>query len=131
MLQSKRTLMEAALEQPGKEGRVRLSLIVIVPGVVLSAQARALADENHVLPLDYSYRFGEQVTITDDGIACRLAFGGVSEDTFIPWRAVGQLMELSTGACCLWPIDVSVTTETPQPKKSGLRLVREEDPQPS
>lgn len=131
MLPSKRALMEAALEQTGNEGRVRLGLLTVVPGVILSDRARALADEHHVLSLDYSYRFGELVSITDEGIACSLTFNGVAEATYVPWNAVGQLTELSTGACCLWPIDVSVTTETPQPKKSGLRLVREADPQPS
>ena len=140
MLLNKKAVMAAALDQPAnRPGTVLVRFWTKHPDVQLPACLADLADEE-ALNLRYSYRYELPLMVEDDGVRAVLSRGGQNYDTFVPWDAVGVIMEDATGAHCVWPVrtneDQERGTDTPAPAKKDkaasrghLRLISKlEDP---
>lgn len=104
MLLNKKAAMEAALDQPPTQpGTVLVRFWASHPSVQLPPCLADLANEE-ALNLRYSYRYELPLTLEDEGVRAVLSRGGQNYDTFVPWGAIGVIMEDATGAHCVWPV---------------------------
>jgi stringent starvation protein B len=133
MMPSKKSLLEAALDQPSD--RVGTSMVLVDVNHPLCRIAEPFlesADEDGLVWFRYSYRFNTPIEITDRGVEATLNKGGTNHSTFVPWGAVLSIVEESTRTQVLWsPEQVEPGQPKPAetPKKGfHLRLVTDDEP---